>query len=101
LAQVAGDAVAGSERVAATLQRVAGDANVKLVDKVTGAEDFSFFQKIVPGVFHFVGVTPPGIDPSKAYSNHSPKFIVDESALVLGVRSLAQVACDWPESAAA
>jgi amidohydrolase len=90
-----------TERVAATLQRVAGDANVKLVDKVTGAEDFSFFQKIVPGVFYFVGVTPPGIDPAKAYSNHSPKFIVDESALVLGVRSLAQVACDWLESAAA
>jgi amidohydrolase len=88
-----------TQAVVPTLQSVAGPANVKLVDKVTGAEDFSFFQKVVPGVFYFVGVTPPDIDPAKAYSNHSPKFIVDESALALGVRSLAQVACDWLESA--
>jgi amidohydrolase len=88
-----------TQAVVPTLQSVAGPANVKLVDKVTGAEDFSFFQKVVPGVFYFVGVTPPDIDPAKAYSNHSPKFIVDESALALGVGSLAQVACDWLESA--
>jgi metal-dependent amidase/aminoacylase/carboxypeptidase family protein len=90
-----------TEAVVPSLQRAAGEANVMLVDKVTGAEDFSFFQKVVPGVFYFVGVTPPGTDPAKAYSNHSPKFFVDESALKLGVQSLAQVACDWLEKQAA
>jgi amidohydrolase len=84
--------------VVPTLQRVAGDHNVKLVDKVTGAEDFSYYQKLVPGVFYFVGVTAPGIDPARTYSNHSPKFAVDESALLLGLRSLAQVACDYLEA---
>jgi amidohydrolase len=89
-----------TEAVLPSLQQAVGEANVKLVDKVTGAEDFSFFQKIVPGVFYFVGVTPPGIDPYKAYSNHSPKFFVDESALKLGVQSLALVTCDWLEASA-
>jgi len=86
-------------KVVPTLQRVAGEASVQRVDKVTGAEDFSFFQKLVPGVFFFVGVTQPGVDPATAYSNHSPKFLVDESALLLGLRALAHVTCDYLESA--
>jgi amidohydrolase len=83
-----------------TLQRVAGPDGLQLVPKVTGAEDFSFFQRIVPGMFFFVGVTPPGVDPTKAYSNHSPKFVADERSFVLGVRALAHLACDFLESRA-
>jgi amidohydrolase len=45
-----------------TLARMAGEANVGVVDKVCGAEDFSFFQKEVPGFFYFVGCTPPERD---------------------------------------
>ena len=78
-----------------TLARVAGAGRLELVPKVTGAEDFSFFQRLIPGLFYFVGVTPPEVDPKDAYSNHSPRFYADERALVLGVRSLAHVACDW------
>jgi len=81
-----------------TLARVAGDGRLELVPKVTGAEDFSFFQRLIPGLFFFVGVTPPEIDPKDAYSNHSPRFFADERALVLGVRALAQLACDWLEA---
>jgi amidohydrolase len=85
-------------KVVPTLERVAGAANVMRIDKVTGAEDFSFFQKLVPGVFFFVGSTDPGIDPATAYSNHSPRFKVDESALLLGLRALAHVTCDYLEA---
>ena len=88
------------DRMLPTLQRVAGAENVELVSKVTGAEDFAYFQKLVPGVFFFVGVTDPAIDPAKAYSNHSPKFEVDESGLLLGLRALAGAACDWLEARA-
>lgn len=87
-----------TEAMLPTLQRVAGADKVQFVPKVTGSEDFSYFQKLVPGLFFFVGVTPPGVDPAKAAPNHSPRFAVDESALLLGVRSLAHVACDWLES---
>jgi amidohydrolase len=80
------------------LQRVAGPGKLEFVPKVTGAEDFSFFQKVIPGLFFFVGVTPLGIDPRKTFSNHSPKFFADESSFVLGVRALAHLTCDFLES---
>ncbi len=80
-----------------TLQRVAGDG-LQLVPKVTGSEDFSFFQRVVPGLFIFLGVTPAGADPKKAAPNHSPRFFVDESGLLLGVRALAHLACDCLEA---
>ncbi|HWH40156.1 MAG TPA: amidohydrolase, partial [Usitatibacter sp.] len=78
-----------------TLQRVAGTENVKVVDKVCGAEDFSFFQKAVPGFFYFMGCTPLEKDARTAAPNHSPRFYVDEKCLKLGVRTLATLALDW------
>ncbi len=82
-----------------TLQRVAGDDRLELIPKVTGSEDFSFFQRLIPGLFFFVGVTAPGIDPQTAPPNHSPRFQVDEAGLQLGVRALAHLTCDWLEAA--
>ena len=89
-----------TEAMVPTLARVAGEGRLEVVPKVTGAEDFSFFQRIIPGLFFFVGVTPPEVDPKDAYSNHSPRFFADERALLTGVRSLAHLACDWLESRA-
>jgi len=84
-----------TEAMLPTLQRVAGADKVQFIPKVTGSEDFSYFQQLVPGLFFFVGVTPPDLDPAKAPANHSPRFHVDERALLLGVRSLAHLACDF------
>ena len=81
--------------MAPTLKRVAGEANVKIRPKTTGAEDFAFYQQKIPGLFYFVGITPPGTDLSKVAVNHSPKFFVDESGLLLGIRSLAALAVDY------
>ena len=81
-----------------TLERVAGTAQVRLVPKVTGSEDFAFYQHVVPGLFFFVGITPPGKDPDDVAPNHSPLFYIDEAGLPLGVRALAQVAVDWLEA---
>lgn len=78
-----------------TLQRIAGEANVKIRPKTTGAEDFAFYQQKIPGLFYFVGITPPGRDVTKVAVNHSPKFFVDESGLLLGIRSLAALAIDY------
>ncbi len=80
------------------LQRVAGAANVGVVDKVCGAEDFSCFQKVVPGVFIRVGCTPPDVDLRRAAPNHSPRFFVDEACLKLGVTSLSALALAWLEN---
>ena len=89
-----------TEKMVPTMQRVAGESGLMLVPKVTGSEDFSFFQRVVPGLFVFLGVTAPGTDPRKAAPNHSPRFHVDDSGLLLGVRTLAHLACDYLESPA-
>jgi len=86
-----------TEAMLPTLRRVAGAERVLFVHKVTGSEDFSFFQRIVPGMFFFVGIVPAGTDVNKAAPNHSPRFYVDERGLVLGVRALAHLACDFLE----
>ena len=78
-----------------TLKRVAGEKNVFIRAKTTGAEDFAFYQQKIPGLFYFVGITPPGTDLTKVAVNHSPKFFVDESGLLLGIRSLAALAVDY------
>jgi amidohydrolase len=78
-----------------TLQRVAGEGNVRVVDKVCGAEDFSFYQKHVPGFFFFVGCTPADRDASTSAPNHSPRFYLDEACLKLGVKALSSLALDW------
>jgi len=79
------------------LERVAGTANVGVVDKVCGAEDFSFYQKVVPGFFLRVGCTPPERDLAASAPNHSPRLFVDERCLKLGVRSLCALALEWLE----
>jgi len=78
-----------------TLERVAGEANVGVVDKVCGAEDFAFFQKAVPGIFLRLGCTPPDREVAKSAPNHSPRFYVDEDCLALGVKALAMLSLDW------
>ncbi|MCJ7453365.1 MAG: amidohydrolase, partial [Steroidobacteraceae bacterium] len=77
------------------LERAAGPGNVIEMPFVTGAEDFSFFGERVPSLFFFVGSTPVGQDASKAPSNHSPKFFIDESGLELGLRAMLGVTVDY------
>jgi amidohydrolase len=77
------------------LKRVAGDAHVGVVPKTCGAEDFSYYQKVVPGFFFFIGCTPRDKDCKQADANHSPRFYVDEAGLKLGVRALSTLAVDW------
>ena len=90
-----------TEAMRPTLARVAGPNRLALVPKVTGSEDFSFFQRVVPGLFIFLGVTPEEQDLSNAAPNHSPRFFVDERCLVTGVRALANLAADYLQHGAA
>ena len=82
-------------RMLPVLKRVAGEKNVMLRDRVMGAEDFSFLAQKVPGLFFFIGGSPKGTDMSKVAYNHSPRFYVDESGLLLGVRAMSQLAVDY------
>jgi amidohydrolase len=84
-----------TERMLPTLQRVAGESNVVRIPLTTGAEDFSYYAQEVPGLFVFVGVTDPKVDPRKAPTNHSPMFLVDEAGLPLALDALVSLAVDY------
>jgi amidohydrolase len=84
-----------TEKMLPTLQKTAGVENVVLRPAVTGAEDFSFFQQKVPGLFVFLGGMPKGKDPKTAPSHHTPDFYIDESGFLLGVRALADLTLDY------
>ena len=84
-----------TRQVLPSLQRAAGAAKVLEIPFVTGAEDFAQFALEVPGVFFFVGSTPPGQDAEQAPSNHSPLYFVDESSLEVGMRAMVDVAVDY------
>ena len=78
-----------------SLRRVAASRFDPNTPIVTVAEDFSYFQQQVPGVFFFLGVTPNDADPAAVAPNHSPRFFVDEDALDTGVRAMASLAVDY------
>jgi amidohydrolase len=78
-----------------TLKRVAGPDRLLRGLPRTGAEDFSFFSQRAPGLYIWLGVRSPDVAEEDAASLHSPLFAVDESALVLGVRAMANLAVDF------
>jgi amidohydrolase len=78
-----------------SLQKTAGATNVKLKPPVTGAEDFSFYQEKVPGLFFFLGGMPKDQDPLKAPSHHTPDFFIDESSFNLGVKAMCNLTLDY------
>ena len=78
-----------------SLGRGVGEERVSESRPVMGAEDFSILAQKVPGMFFFLGVTPPDEDPHQAPANHSPLFHIHEPALKYGVRSLAYLAIDY------
>ncbi len=82
-----------------TLQATAGKDNVMLKPPVTGAEDFSFYEEKVPGLFFFLGGMPKGGDPLTAPSHHTPDFYIDESGFTLGVKALCNLTLDYMASA--
>jgi amidohydrolase len=84
-----------TEKMIPTLKRIGGDGGSAVSKRVMVAEDFSYFQQEVPGLFYFVGVTPRDQDMAAAAPNHSPRFFIDESGLTQGTRSLAALAVDF------
>ncbi len=84
-----------TEKMAPTLHRIAGEGNAVVINPTVVAEDFSAFQEQIPGMFFFLGVTPPSTSLMEAAPNHSPRFFVDEAAMPLGVRTLAALAVDY------
>lgn len=90
--------VALTEKMVPSLERAAGAENVQVIAPHTGAEDFSFFQEKVPGLFFFVGACPPEVDPAKAPSHHTPDFMIDERGMITGVKAMLQLVLDYSDN---
>jgi amidohydrolase len=87
------------EETLPAMRRAAGEANVLPARSRMVAEDFSYFQKQLPGFFFFLGVR----NEAKKITamNHTPEFDIDEEALPLGVRVMTTILVDHLERHAA
>ncbi len=78
-----------------TMQRTAGEENTLLSKPVTGAEDFSFFQEQVPGLYVWVGGKPLDVSEKDSPAHHTPEFYVDDAGMKLGVKLLTNFTLDY------
>ncbi|KAI7726711.1 hypothetical protein M8C21_024032 [Ambrosia artemisiifolia] len=72
---------------------VVGLNNVKEMSPFTGAEDFSFYQEVIPGYFYFIGMKNDKND--KPESLHSPFFQLNEDVLPYGAAMQASLAATF------
>ncbi len=81
-----------------TFMEVAGAENVdNAIDAITGAEDFSFFQEEIPGLYFFIGGMPAGTSPAEAAPHHTPDFYVDDAGMLTGIRLMSRMVTDYAE----
>ncbi|WP_136481198.1 amidohydrolase [Cognatitamlana onchidii] len=81
------------DKMLPSLEKVVGKENVRIRKATTGGEDFSYFQKEIPGFYFFLGGMTPGN--KKFYPHHTPDFTIDESGLITGVKVFTQMTFDF------
>jgi len=84
-----------TEQMAPSLVRAAGAENVKITVPVTMAEDFSFFQREVPGFFFFLGAYPTEMKLERQPTHHTADFMIDEKAMTTGVKAFLNLTLDY------
>jgi amidohydrolase len=77
------------------IRATAGGKNVRIMDAMAGAEDFSFISEKVPGFYFFLGGKPADVAAENAPAHHRPDFFIDESAFKLGVKTLVNMTLDY------
>lgn len=84
-----------TEKMLPTLIKSAGRENVIYSKPVTGAEDFSFFQEKIPGLYMWIGGKPLDVSEQDAPAHHTPEFYVDDSGMKTGVKLLTDLTLDY------
>jgi amidohydrolase len=88
-----------TNRMVPSLVKAAGQQNVVVTQPVTMAEDFSFYQREVPGFFFFLGAYPTQMNLTSQPTHHTADFMIDEAAMITGVKALVNLTLDYLESA--
>jgi len=83
-------------RVMPALQLAVGADNVVEVEPVMGGEDFAHYAQEVPGLYIFLGARNESI--GAIHPVHTPKMIIDEAVLPIGVRTMCLVALQFMAS---
>ncbi len=83
------------EKMIPSLLIAAGAANVRSMNWVTGAEDFSYYGVNTPSFFFNLGGMPRGTDVKNAPPHHTPDFMIDDSKLYIGVKAFCQLVMDY------
>lgn len=83
------------ENMLPTLNGINGKEGVSLIHAHMGAEDFSYFQEKVPGIFFFLGARPAGKKATEVAAHHTPDFYLDESQFQVGVKALSHLVVDY------
>jgi len=86
-----------TNKMVPSLIRAAGKENVVVTQPVTMAEDFSFYQREVPGFFFFLGAYPANMNLTAQPTHHTADFMIDEAAMITGVKALVNVTLDYAE----
>ena len=86
-----------TEKMVPTFEEVAGKDNVYITQAVTGAEDFSYYQDKIPGLYFFLGGMPKGKNPAETPGHHTPDFYIDEGGFVLGMKAMANLTLNYME----
>jgi amidohydrolase len=76
-----------------TIKRLVGETNLVSLKPYMPAEDFSYYQQVIPGFFYFLGVGNKAKGLAPAW--HTAEFDVDEESLVVGVKVMANVLLDY------
>jgi amidohydrolase len=83
------------EKMLPSLQKAVGAANVRPMEWVTGAEDFSYYGTKAPAFFFYFGGMPRENDAKNAPPHHTPDFFIDDSKLYVGVKAFCQLVVDY------
>ncbi len=76
-----------------TMRAVVGDKNVMTIKPLMPAEDFSYYQRVVPGFYYFLGVGNRARGITAAW--HTADYDIDEESLVVGVKVMSNVLLDY------
>src|SRR5215470_15293658 len=75
------------------MRKIIGEKSVISPRPQMGAEDFSYYQKVIPGFFYFLGVG--NREKGVTAMIHTPEFDIDEESLVVGVKLMSNVLLDY------
>lgn len=86
-----------TQQMVPALHEAVGQPNVLYAQQSFGGESFSFFASVVPGFYLWLGTWSEASGGERA--NHTPRTLLDESALEIGVRVMSLMALRYPAGA--